>query len=201
MPDISDNLITVGAVDWTSDALQRRVQSGRRQPLARACGIGRIDAPRILDATAGYGRDGYVLAALGAHVTLSERLKPLAAALAAGHALALEDPRTADTAARMRIVPGDSRELLTSAPPFDVIYLDPMYAAPGQKSLAKAPMEALRHLTDGDPDAGALVELAWEHATRRVVVKRSPKAPKLLARKPSFVLKSNRVRYDIYVRS
>ena len=102
----------------------------------------------------------------------------------------------------MRIEPQDAIDWLpqTSAA-FDVIYLDPMYAAPGQRARAKAPLETLRHLTDGDPDADHLANLAWEHARRRVVIKRAPKAPVLLDRKVSYVLKSNRVRYDIYVRS
>ncbi|MEN8820652.1 MAG: class I SAM-dependent methyltransferase [Abyssibacter sp.] len=202
MSDSLNNALTIGPVDWTGEAMRRRLRSGRRQPLARACGLGRIEAPHILDATAGYGRDAFVLAALGAEVTLCERLAPLAASLAAGHAQALANPATRDVAARMTLAACDSRALLQQrALVFDVIYLDPMYAAPGQKALAKAPMEALRHLTEGDPDAGELAGLAWEHAKRRVVIKRSPKAPTLLDRKPSFVLKSNRVRYDIYVRS
>lgn len=197
-----DQTLSIAPVRWTGDEMRRRIRSGRRQPLARACGLGRIDSLRILDATAGYGRDAFVLAALGAKVMLSERLPPLADALVAAHAQALDDPAICAVAARMTISAGDSRALMQQTqPPFDVIYLDPMYAPPGQKALAKAPMEALRHLTDGDPDARELAQLAWEHTGRRVVIKRSPKAPTLLDRKPSFILKSNRVRYDVYVRS
>ncbi len=189
-------------IDWQSADVARRVAGGRRQPLARACGVGSINPLRLLDATGGYGRDAFVLAALGAEVTLCERLPMLANALQQAHQRALESAAVADIAARMRIEPQDAIDWLpqTSAA-FDVIYLDPMYAAPGQRARAKAPLETLRHLTDGDPDADHLANQAWEHARRRVVIKRAPKAPALLDRKVSYVLKSNRVRYDIYVRS
>lgn len=187
-------------VDWLSEDLSRRIRAGRGQPLARACWLSRDAHPRILDATAGYGRDGIVLAALGAQVTLSERITELAQALLDEHAR-VRDMAAPEWLDRVHIHAGDTRALLTDdVSPFDVIYIDPMYAPPGQRARAKAPLQALRERTGGDADAAALAALAWQHTQRRIVVKRAPKAPALLDRKPSYVLRSNRVRFDIYVK-
>lgn len=48
--------------------------------IAKAVGVQPGIRPRVLDATAGLGRDGFVLASLGCEVTLVER-QPLIAAL------------------------------------------------------------------------------------------------------------------------
>ena len=51
-----------------------------KQPLARAAGLKPSFRPTILDATAGNGADGFVLASLGCRVTMCER-SPIIGAL------------------------------------------------------------------------------------------------------------------------
>ncbi|WP_348673901.1 class I SAM-dependent methyltransferase, partial [uncultured Abyssibacter sp.] len=111
-------------IDWESDDIRRRIAGGRRQPLARACGLGSIRPLRLLDATGGYGRDAFVLAALGAEVTICERLPALADGLRSAHQRALESPALRDTAERMRVLAADSIDVLRrSETDHDVIYL------------------------------------------------------------------------------
>ena len=151
----------------------------------------------MLDATAGLGRDGFTLAALGAHVTLAERNPTVATLLTDARERALRDPATAEAAARTEIVCLDARKLMGPPARFDVVYLDPMYPERGKTALAGKEMQLLRELTGGDPDAGEL--LAAANARRRVVVKRPRSAPTLAGREPSLVLKGTQARFDIYL--
>lgn len=183
--------------DWTTLELRRRVAAGRRQLLARAIGLHKERGLRILDATAGLGRDGYTLAALGARVTLAERHPSIAALLADARRRALAEPATAEAAARITLTASDARELLEQK--WDVIYLDPMYPGAGKTALAKKEMQVLRELTGGDADADALLEPARRSARLRVTVKRPLKAPWLAGTEPAFSLFGTQARFDVYL--
>lgn len=69
-------------VDFVEGAAAHRRQfgGGSGQMIAKAVGIQPGVRPRVLDATAGLGRDAFVLATLGCEVSLIER-QPLIAAL------------------------------------------------------------------------------------------------------------------------
>ena len=64
-------------VDFNGGAVGHRLKfgGGRGQALPKACGLSKGQTPRIVDATAGLGRDSFLLASLGAEVTLIERSK------------------------------------------------------------------------------------------------------------------------------
>jgi 16S rRNA (guanine1516-N2)-methyltransferase len=173
------------------------VRAGRKQLLARAVGLHRERDLAILDATAGLGRDAFTLAALGARLTLAERHPTVVALLEDARTRALQDPATADAAARLQIVHADGRKLMGPPARFDVVYLDPMYPERGKAALAKKELQVLRELTGGDADADALLEAA--NARRRVVVKRPLSAPPLAGRKPSLALSGTQARFDIYL--
>lgn len=193
-----------GAVcaDWCDAAAARRVAGGRRQLLARAVGLHRRAGLRILDATAGFGRDGYTLAALGARVDMAERHPLLLRLLEDAQRRALADPRTADAARRIRLIAADASELLRRPPaqetPYDVIYLDPMYPEEGG-AMPRKEMQFLRELTGGDPDADALLEPARRAARQRVVVKRPRTAPCLAGAEPAYRLRGTQARFDVYL--
>ena len=192
--------------DWTTPDLARRIEAGKRQALARAIGLHktRVEGEpqlRVLDATAGLGRDGYVLAALGAQVTLAERSTEVYALLRDAHrrALLLEAHRRA--AERIDIIEGDAHALLAGAANharWDVIYLDPMYPDDGKAALPSKEMQILRDLTGGDADADALLAPALSSARLRVVVKRPSKAPWLSGSKPSMAIEGTQLRFDVY---
>ena len=186
--------------DWTAPEVRRRIAGGKRQLLGKAVGLAKAPAPRLLDATAGLGRDAFVLASLGAHVTLTERNPTVAALLADARARALADPATADAAGRTEIVAADARNLLGLAGErFDVVYLDPMYPHRGKSALAKKELQLLRELAGPDADADALLAPALANARRRVVVKRPLQAPALAGREPTLAFTGTQARFDVYL--
>ena len=172
-------------------------------------GLAKLPQPRVLDATAGLGRDAFVLASLGAHVTLVERNEMVAALLADARRRAALDPVAAAAAARTEIVCADARSLL--GPPssasvggpagerFDVVYLDPMYPDRGKSALAGKELQLLRELAGPDDDADELLGPALANARRRVVVKRPLKAPPLAGRKPALAFAGTQARFDVYL--
>ncbi len=189
------------SIDWAQPELQRRIAAGKRQPLARAVGLHKPQTRplRILDATAGLGRDGYTLAALGAEVTLAERNATVVELLRDAHRRALADPAQCSVAARIDILAVDAAEVLDGARAWDVIYLDPMYPDDGKRALPSKEMQILRDLNGGDDDADALLAPALNAALGRVVVKRPAKAPHLADRAPSMSLNSTQLRFDVYI--
>lgn len=186
------------AADWTTADIRRRVAAGKRQLLGRAVGLHKHPGLRILDATAGLGRDGFVLAALGATVTLCEREPTVAALLADARRRALADPLATDAAGRIDVVAADARVLLDRG--WDVVYLDPMYPERGKAALAKKELQLLRELAGADPDADGLLAPALLNVRLRVVVKRPLKAPPLAGRPPSASVAGTQARFDIYPR-
>lgn len=191
-------------VDFTSGALahRRRFGGGRGQPLARAVGIKPGCTPTVLDATAGLGRDAFVLASIGCEVTLCERAPALAALLIDAIERARTDPEVAAIAARMHACWIDAREWLVALPEPrrpDVIYLDPMYPPSRSSALVRKEMRAVQRLVGPDLDSASLLTLALSHAGRRVVVKRPGAAPALQGPAPSTCIRSKKTRYDVYV--
>ncbi|MEM7227491.1 MAG: class I SAM-dependent methyltransferase [Planctomycetota bacterium] len=169
----------------------------KRQPLAKALGR---DASTVLDATAGFGRDSVLFAALGYDVIACERVPIVATMLGA----AMGDESSAvpsELRARIRVMSGDARNVLPSlAESPDVVYVDPMFPEKRKTSaLPKKRIRMLRELVGDDDDAAQLLEVAREHV-RRVVVKRADDAPELAPR-PTVVFKGKTVRYDVYVQN
>lgn len=187
--------------DLCSADVRRRIAGGRRQPLARACGLHREGAQQLLDATAGLGRDGVVLAGLGCTVTLLERNAVLAALLRDGLRRAAQDAVIGVWLdSRINLKEQDALRYLQSqsTPEHDVVYLDPMYPPREKAALAKKEMRVLRAVAGDDDDASALLASALSHARKRVVVKRPPWGKPLTGREPDHQIKGNRARYDVY---
>lgn len=191
-------------VDFVSGKLahRRRYGGGRRQPLARAIGIKPGRMPDVWDATAGLGRDSFVLASLGLNITLCERSPALAALLEDGLRRAKLDSEIGHwIAERMQLCFGDSADLLRELPADqcpDTIYLDPMYPHGKGSALVKKDMRALQQMLGPDIDSTAVFEQALATAQQRVVVKRPARANWLATRKPDAVINSKKTRYDIY---
>ncbi|WP_299311478.1 class I SAM-dependent methyltransferase [uncultured Halomonas sp.] len=194
------------AVEFASGkaAHRRRFGGGRGQLIARACGLAQGVTPSVVDATAGLGRDAFVLASLGASVLLVERVAAIFALLEDGLARARADAETAQVADRMSLAQGDAaRELaaLVAAAGFppQVIHLDPMFPHRDKSALVKKEMRLFRTLAGDDEDAPRLLEAALDLATHRVVVKRPRKAPPIEGPPPRHVLEGKTSRYDLYV--
>jgi len=184
--------------DWASAEMRRRIGAGRKQLLARAVGLARKPDAEILDATAGLGRDGFTLAALGARVTMAERHPQIAALLQDAQRRAAIDPRLTAIARRVTVLQAEAAALL-DADRWDVVYLDPMYPHAGKSALPQKEMQIFRDLTGGDPDAGRLLEPALRAARLRVVVKRPLRAPPLAGHPPSLDFRGTQARFDVYL--
>lgn len=189
-------------VDFVGGAVGHRFRSGegRGQALAKAAGLARGVTPDIVDATAGLGRDAFLLASLGAKVTLIERSEKMHALLAAGLArAALEGGRYAETVARMTLLHGDSSMLLPELKP-QVVLVDPMHPPRGNTALVKKEMRQIREIVGTDPDAEKLMQVALASAQNRVVLKWPLRAdPMAGIRKPSHQILGKSTRYDVFV--
>lgn len=189
-------------IDFLTGPLAYRQQQGggRSEALARAVGIKSGYRPSILDATAGLGRDSFLLAALGCKVQSLERSPIIGALLADGLARARQDPHW-QTHLQMDLKIIDAQDYLkTLSKDFpEVIYLDPMFPPRKQTALVKKEMRMLREIVGDDQDMGRLFALAYQKATKRVVVKRHKADPWISERAPSYQLQGKTNRFDVYL--
>lgn len=188
-------------IDFTSGAVAHRLRfgGGRGQDLPKAVGLKKGACPHVVDATAGLGRDGFLLASLGARVTLIERSAQMHGLLAA----ALEKAKSGEMAeivARMELLHGDAKDVLPALAP-EVVLVDPMHPPRGNSALVKQEMRQLREIVGEDPDAVALIGVALEVAQKRVVLKWPRKAdlPAGLPA-PSHQILGKSTRYDVWMR-
>ena len=138
---------TVLKCDFVQGAVYHRLRfgGGRGQHLPKAVGMKGGQSPAIIDATAGLGRDAFLLASLGSKITLIERSKTIHGLLAAG----MEAARQAggqhkDIIDRMTLIYGDSIALLPTMQA-DVVLVDPMhpcllYTSPSPRDLSTSRM-------------------------------------------------------------
>jgi len=190
-------------VDFVDGAVahRRKFGGGRGQEIAKAIGLKHGFTPHVLDATAGLGRDGFLLAGLGCQVTLMERMPIVAALLSDGIERAKLNLEIGELiTSKMNLIHASSIEnmaQLVSQP--DVIYLDPMYPHKEKSALVKKEMRVFQSLVGEDLDADDLLEPALALAKYRVVVKRPSYAPPLNNKKPSTCIKMKKNRFDVYV--
>ncbi len=191
-------------VDFIGGAVGHRFRAGegRRQDLAKAAGFSSGVTPEIVDATAGLGRDAFLLASLGARVTLIERSGTMHALLAEGLERArAQGGRYAETVARMTLIYGDSRTLLEQLRP-QVILIDPMHPPREKSALVKKEMRQIREIVGTDPDSAELMRVALEAAQNRVVLKWPLRAePMPGVRAPSHQIMGKSTRYDVFVKA
>lgn len=193
-------------IDFLSGKLRFRSEHAgfRKELLAKAIGLKPKDHPFIVDATAGLGRDSYILATLGFEVTLIERSKVLHALLQDALLRASKDPGIAPIISRMHLVPGDAvwyleKNKQEQLKKLDIIYLDPMFPERQKSASPKKEMVILQNLLGKDENGSSLCELALTCANQRVVVKRPRLAAPITKHKPSFSLTGKSSRFDVYL--
>ncbi|WP_416411221.1 16S rRNA (guanine(1516)-N(2))-methyltransferase RsmJ [Pantoea sp. App145] len=189
-------------VDFVSGAMahRRRFGGGRGEAVAKAVGIKGDYLPDVVDATAGLGRDAFVLAALGCRVRMLERHPVVAALLEDGLRRGYDDPEIGGwLRERLTLLHVASQQALSEITPApDVVYLDPMYPHRQKSAMVKKEMRVFQSLVGADEDADALLEPARRLAKKRIVVKRPDYAPPLagVVTQSAVVTKSHR--FDIY---
>jgi 16S rRNA (guanine1516-N2)-methyltransferase len=192
----------VADFDGGSIAHRRLHGGGKGQMIAKAVGFGKGVTPSVLDATAGMGKDAFVLATLGCQMSLYERSPVVAQLLADGLQRAAErgDSELRQIIDRIQLHHGDAIEVMAAAtsPLADVVYLDPMFPASKKTAAVKKEMQAFQQVVGKDMDGEALLAAALNAAHYRVAVKRPRKGEPLPGIKPGFQLMGKSSRYDIY---
>ena len=185
---------------------ERLRQGGRGEArLASALGLKRHPASRVLDATAGLGRESAIAAALGCGVIACERSPIVGTLLADAFARAAHEPGLAEVIARIDLRIADARDVLRSlddASRPDAILVDPMFPERTKAARAKKEMQLLQRLLgpDDPADTVELIELALATARRRVILKRPVHAPHVPGvRAPDLEVPGRAARYDVYL--
>jgi len=188
--------------DFTSNSHRHRLKSGggRGQALAKAIGMKGGKNPVVVDATAGLGRDAFLLAALGAEITLVERSPEMHALLSDGLDQARQSSDDlASIINRMTLIFGDAKDVLKDMSP-DVVYMDPMHPERQKSALVKQEMRILRHIVGTDDDARELLLTALKTATNRVVLKWPRLAdPMGSTPRPSHQIIGKSTRFDVFM--
>ncbi|GHB71023.1 ribosomal RNA small subunit methyltransferase J [Psychrosphaera saromensis] len=196
-------------VDFAEGASAHRQKfgGGKNQAIAKAVGLNKIDLAKkslhVFDATAGMGKDAFVLASLGCNVTLVERQQPIYALLIDGFRRAKTSSHLPWFDERMTVINAPAQQALTDALAekqlVDVVYLDPMFPHREKSAAVKKDMALFQTFVGTDDDADELLPNAIQLAQKRVVVKRPDYAPFLNNQQPSTQIKTKKNRFDVYV--
>lgn len=179
------------------NAYRLQHSKSQKQLIAKAVGLKRGESLFVLDATAGLGRDGFLLATLGCKVLMLERSSIIAALLQDGLTRALADSRYAKLDLQLiNIDAMDFFKELVEKP--DVVYLDPMFPERDKSALVKKELQLLQKIVGYDEAADQLLLKALTIAKKRVVVKRPRLAPCLSDLEPKFSILGKEIRFDVY---
>ncbi|MCL4160646.1 UNVERIFIED_CONTAM: hypothetical protein GTU68_062388 [Idotea baltica] len=151
------------------------------------------------------GGDAFVLASLGAEVTMLER-NPIVHALlkdALERASLVLDNELTEILGRLKLIKQSATDYLealnkTEFP--DVIYFDPMFPTRNKTAQVKKEMQFFHDIVGDDDDSESVLLLALSKAEKRIVVKRPRLAEKLTeSLEPAFQITGKSTRYDIYL--
>ena len=173
---------------------------GRGQNLAKAVGMKFNKNRNIIDATAGLGYDSFILASLGAKVTLIERSQKMHTLLQNGIDEGISFGGEIEKIInRMELLFGDSKDILPKLTP-EVIMIDTMYKDRKKTALVKNNMRLVREIVGPDSDYIELLKVALNCAKNRVVLKQPRYAePIKEIRKCSHQILGKTIRYDIFM--
>lgn len=189
-------------IDFLSSQMNYRMRkiSLKKELLARAIGVHPKENVDIVDATAGWGRDSFILASLGFKVIMIERSFVVHALLSDGLKRAQLSPSLTATLSRITLLKGDSQFILpTLQPPPHIIYLDMMFPERKKTAAVKKEMILLQDIVGKEENEDHLMQLALACASKRLVVKRPKLGAYLGGKNPHFSLKGTRCRFDVYL--
>lgn len=190
------------SINFSSNNFIRRKNQANNQDIIKAIGIkGNLIKPKVLDTTAGQGRDSFILASLGCNITLLERNKVIYLFLKNAIENAKNNDELRNIVKNMTIINQDSVKFLENNNDFfDVIYLDPMFPKSKKSRLVKKDMQIFREIVGNDLDSSKILDSALKSNTKRVVVKRMNKSDFLDNKKPNFSIKGTSIRFDVYIK-
>ena len=173
---------------------------GRGQNLAKAVGMKFNKNRTVVDATAGLGYDAFILASLGANVTLIERSKTMYNLLQEAFIEAKSfGGEISNIIKRMDLIYGDSKDILPKLQS-EVILIDTMYKERKKSALVKNSMRLVREVVGSDPDYLELIDVALNQASNRVVIKLPRYSDENNNYKPySHQILGKSIRYDVHM--
>ena len=173
---------------------------GRGQNLAKAVGMKFNKNRTVVDATAGLGYDAFILASLGANVTLIERSEIIYDLLGKSLTEALNfGGEVSNIVKRMDLIFGDSKDILPKLEP-EVVLIDTMYKERKKSALVKNNMRLVREIVGPDSDYLELVHVALNQARNRVVIKLPRYSDENKNYKPySHQILGKSIRYDVHM--
>lgn len=191
-------------IDFLSKQMLYRVKDAslKNELIGRAIGYKPAQQPAIIDATAGLGRDSFILAALGFRVTMIERSPIIYALLQDALERAKKHRLTNAIVSRLCLIHADATEWLYQLSPENypqVIYLDPMFPSRQKSASVKKEMIILQELLTKDIHHEKLFNAAMTRTQKRIIVKRPRLSEPIMNKTPSFSLRGNSSRFDIYI--
>lgn len=185
--------------NWQS-LTNRIVTAGRKSELIlQACKL--TKEMTVIDATAGFGHDGLLLASTGASVTMIENHPLMALILLYEYQCMLTHPNWQKLLERICIVHQDATKYL-DVHRSDVVYLDPMFPADSYQAKVSKYMQVLHYMTkpptvEQEHKLLACAKMAV-NSLGRVVVKRPKSAPNLAGQLPTKAYANESIRFDVY---
>lgn len=173
--------------------------SQSNEVIAKAIGCKSHYRPKVLDTTAGMGRDAFIMALLGCNVVMQERNFAIYLLLNNALERLSHHANFANLSKRLKLTYCDSLSVLDKQHDFDVIYCDPMFPQRKKSALVKKEMRIFKRLSGDDSDANNLLIQSLQKEVKRVVVKRPKGAPFLSDKQPSHQILAKQFRFDIYL--
>ncbi len=186
-------------VDFSAGRLDYRRQKGGGEQIAKA--VNYKENKCLIDATAGLGRDSFILASHGLDVHLFERHPIVAALLQDGINRASAVDELAGIVQNMHLYnQAFSFEAAQNIAKPDVVYLDPMYPVRQKSAAIKKEMAYFHDLVGvANSDEAAMLQDACVLAKKRVVVKRPRLGDFLNQQKPAYQYEGKSTRFDVYL--
>lgn len=179
-------------VDFLSKQLNYRSQSHIFSELIVKAVLGKKkQALNILDCTAGFGKDAYILSLADCKITANESNILMYALLKDGL------KRAHITSIHLSNI--DSFDVVNTNQ-CEVIYLDPMYPSSNKSAKNNKYMTFLQQFVGHQQDtAEQLFIKALASSAKKIVIKRPPKAEFINQHKPTSQIIGKSARFDIYV--
>lgn len=180
-------------VDFDSKQLKFRSQSHLNAELIIKAVLGKKKQPtNIMDCTAGFGKDSYIMSLTGSEIVAYES-NPVMFAL-------LQDGLNRHNIDNISLRKKDAlREVkLTDC---EVVYIDPMYPATKKSAKNNKHMMFLQAFVGHQTDmANQLFTQAMLSNAKKIVIKRPVKAGFVMDKKPTFQITGKAARFDVYVK-
>ncbi|MDG2091321.1 MAG: class I SAM-dependent methyltransferase [Gammaproteobacteria bacterium] len=194
-------------VDFQDAALLHRKNGfGKNQGLAKAVGLNKHEPMHVLDATAGLGRDAFILASMGCQVNMLEQSAVIYSLLFDGikRTENSEDEELKSIIQNMSLHHASAQDWFNEimqgakAKP-DVIYLDPMFPPRNKNANVKKDIGLLQEILGFDEGNDSLLEAAKKCAKHRVVVKKPGGKVIKGGIKPSFIVPGKTAHFEVFV--